>query len=76
MRQIAPGKTLIEAPTAGDGATCQSCAHCPWMEMNSLQKLAHVLETGENEILVDAELAAKASIPITRMLDFSRMIRL
>jgi quinolinate synthase len=76
MRQIAPGKTLIEAPTAGDGATCQSCAHCPWMEMNSLQKLAHILETGENEILVDAELAAKASIPITRMLDFSRTIRL
>ncbi len=76
MRQIAPGKTLIEAPTAGDGATCQSCAHCPWMEMNSLQKLAHILETGENEILVDAELAAKASIPITRMLNFSKMIRL
>jgi quinolinate synthase len=76
MRQVAPGKTLIEAPTAGDGATCQSCAHCPWMEMNSLQKLAHILETGENEILVDAELAAKASIPITRMLDFSRTIRL
>ncbi len=75
MRQIAPGKTLIEAPTAGDGATCQSCAHCPWMEMNSLEKLAHVLETGDNEILVDAELAAKARIPITRMLDFSKRIR-
>ena len=76
MRQIAPGKTLIEAPTAGDGATCQSCAHCPWMELNSLQKLEHILETGENEILVDAELAAKASIPIMRMLDFSKRIRL
>jgi quinolinate synthase len=75
MRQIAPGKTLIEAPTAGDGATCQSCAHCPWMELNSLDKLAHVLETGDNEILVEAELAAKASIPITRMLDFSKRIR-
>ena len=76
MRQIAPGKTLIEAPTMGDGATCQSCAHCPWMEMNSLQKVAEVLETGKNEILVDAELAAKASIPIRRMIDFSRGIRL
>jgi quinolinate synthase len=75
MRQIAPGKTLIEAPTAGDGATCQSCAHCPWMEMNSLQKLATVLETGGNEIQVDAALAGKARIPIIRMLDFSKGIR-
>ena len=31
MRQLAPSKTLIEAPTAGTGATCKSCAHCPWM---------------------------------------------
>ena len=75
MRQIAPGKTLIEAPTVGDGATCQSCAHCPWMEMNSLQKLADVLETGANEIQVDAALAEKARIPIMRMLDFARGIR-
>jgi quinolinate synthase len=76
MRQIAPGKTLIEAPTIGDGATCQSCAHCPWMEMNSLQKLADVLETGANEIQVDAALADKARIPIIRMLDFSKGIRI
>jgi quinolinate synthase len=75
MRQIAPGKTLIEAPTVGDGATCQSCAHCPWMEMNSLQKLAEVLETGSNEIQVDAMLAEKARIPIIRMLDFAKGIR-
>jgi quinolinate synthase len=75
MRQIAPGKTLIEAPTVGDGATCQSCAHCPWMEMNSLQKLAEVLETGANEIQVDAILAEKARIPIIRMLDFAKGIR-
>jgi quinolinate synthase len=75
MRQIAPGKTLIEAPTMGDGATCQSCARCPWMGMNSLQGIADALETGSNEILVDAELAAKASIPIRRMIDFSRGIR-
>ncbi|MEJ1388125.1 MAG: quinolinate synthase NadA, partial [Candidatus Sedimenticola sp. (ex Thyasira tokunagai)] len=39
MKQLAPDKNLIEAPTAGEGATCQSCAHCPWMGMNSLQNL-------------------------------------
>ncbi|MAK92489.1 MAG: quinolinate synthase, partial [Oleibacter sp.] len=36
MQQAAPGKLLIEAPTAGNGATCRSCAHCPWMGMNGL----------------------------------------
>jgi quinolinate synthase len=76
MRQIAPSKTLIEAPTVGDGATCQSCAHCPWMGMNSLQKLADVLETGTNEIHVDADLAVRARKPIMRMLDFAKGIRI
>jgi quinolinate synthase len=75
MRQIAPHKTLLEAPTAGEGATCQSCAHCPWMGMNSLQNLAEVLEKGTNEIKVSPELAAKAKIPINRMLDFARQMK-
>jgi quinolinate synthase len=39
MKKLAPGKTLMEAPTEGEGATCQSCARCPWMGMNSLQNL-------------------------------------
>ena len=72
MRKLAPGKELIEAPTAGEGATCQSCAHCPWMGMNSLQNLEEVLKNGENEVQVSAELAARAKIPIQRMLDFAK----
>jgi len=75
MRQLAPEKTFIEAPTVGEGATCQSCASCPWMGMNSLQNLAEVLETGKNEIHVSAELAVKARIPIQRMLDFAEKMK-
>jgi quinolinate synthase len=75
MRQLAPGKTFIEAPTVGEGATCQSCASCPWMGMNSLQNLAELLETGRNEILVSPEIAAKARIPIQRMLDFAKNMK-
>ncbi len=52
MRQVAPGKIFLEAPTVGEGATCQSCANCPWMGMNSLQNLAEVLATGNNEIQI------------------------
>jgi quinolinate synthase len=75
MRQLAPKKELIEAPTAGEGATCQSCARCPWMGMNSLQNLEEVLKTGKNEIHVAQDLARRARIPISRMMDFAKRIR-
>jgi quinolinate synthase len=72
MKQAAPDKIFIEAPTAGKGATCKSCAHCPWMAMNSLKKLAMALETGTNEIHVDRAIIERARRPIKRLLDFSR----
>lgn len=72
MKQVAPHKHLIAAPTAGAGATCKSCAHCPWMAMNGLRNLAQVLETGTNEIHVEAETARRARIPVERMLRFAR----
>jgi quinolinate synthase len=74
MRQVAPDKVLLEAPTAGAGATCQSCASCPWMAMNALENLAQALHSGANEIDVDPDLAARAQIPIRRMLDFARRL--
>lgn len=72
MKQLAPDKVLIEAPTEGEGATCQSCAHCPWMGMNSLQNLLTLLERQNNEIQIDPEVRERALIPIQRMLDFAR----
>ena len=70
MRQLAPGKTLIEAPTAGNSATCKSCAHCPWMAMNSLQGLVDCLENGTGAIQVAEPTRAEALGCIQRMLDF------
>ena len=70
MQQQAPGKRFLEAPTAGSGATCKSCAHCPWMAMNSLEQVERALLTQDQEIFVPAELAAKALVPLQRMLDF------
>jgi quinolinate synthase len=70
MRQLAPGKTLIEAPTAGNSATCKSCAHCPWMAMNSLQGLIDCLESGSGAIEVEETIRVEALGCITRMLDF------
>ena len=71
LQQLAPNKTFLVAPTAGNDATCRSCAHCPWMAMNSLENLYQSLLTGSNQITVDPSLAKQAMIPLQRMLDFS-----
>lgn len=76
MQQAAPNKLLIEAPTAGNGATCRSCAHCPWMAMNELEKirdslLEESIAAGNNEIFVGDEVREKAGISLGRMLTFT-----
>ncbi len=71
MRAAAPGKHFIEAPTAGNSATCKSCAHCPWMAMNGLRNLAAVLENMDNEVVVDPAVGQQAVRAIDRMLDFA-----
>ncbi|MBX0162570.1 quinolinate synthase NadA, partial [Salmonella enterica] len=77
MQQAVPDKELLEAPTAGEGATCRSCAHCPWMAMNGLKAIAEGLEQGgaAHEIQVDAALRESALLPLNRMLDFAATLR-
>lgn len=75
MRQLAPGKVLIEAPTAGNSATCKSCAHCPWMAMNGLQGVVDCLEQGLGEIQVEEPVRTQAKACIDRMLDFTAALK-
>ena len=74
MRQAAPGKIFMEAPTGGTGAACESCAHCPWMAMNDLHNVAEVLTRGGNEIHIPPAVRVAALIPLQRMLDFSKSL--
>jgi quinolinate synthase len=76
MQQMAPNKTLIEAPTAGKGATCRSCAHCPWMAMNGLKNLLSVIESGDQEVHVAPELRERALKPLERMLNFTANVNM
>ena len=71
LQQAAPDKQFIIAPTAGEGATCRSCANCPWMAMNDLQRLVSVFERPDNEIEVDPTLGQAAMKPLDRMLAFA-----
>lgn len=73
MQQLVPEKELMEAPTAGAGATCRSCAHCPWMAMNGLAAIESALteSSSEHEIFVDESIRVKSLIPLNRMLQFA-----
>jgi len=72
MKQMANKKRFIEAPTNGIGATCNSCAHCPWMALNGLQDLHTTLKTGCNEITVTEQVRKLALRSVQRMIDFSK----
>ena len=74
MNQMMPGKNFYIAPTAGSGATCRSCANCPWMAMNELRALDRVLSEeayrNQCEIHIDPHLGERAKLPLDRMLAF------
>ena len=72
MKTLAPGKTFITAPTAGEGATCESCGHCPWMKMNDLERLKTVLTHLTGEIKVDEDIRKRAERSIHRMVAFGK----
>ncbi|MBC8654221.1 quinolinate synthase NadA, partial [Providencia vermicola] len=60
-----------------EGATCRTCAHCPWMAMNGLQAIAEALEghTQNHQIEVSASLREKALLPLNKMLEFAESLK-
>jgi quinolinate synthase len=77
MQQQMPDRTFIEAPTGGNGATCRSCAHCPWMAMNGLKAIEEALnDANGHEIFVDDAVREKALVPLDRMLSFARELKM
>ena len=71
MTQLSPEKEFFEAPTGGSGSSCKSCAHCPWMGLNSLTNLEVCVKTLANEINLDEELIQQAKIPLDKMISFN-----
>lgn len=71
MREIAPNKKLLEAPTRGDGGSCESCAHCDWMALNTLEKCLDTITHNYNSIEIEQSVIIKAQKSINRLLEFS-----
>ncbi len=67
MQKASPGKTFIPAPPNNSCA----CNDCPYMKLNTLEKIYNTLKYEQPELLMDAEMIEKAKKPITRMLELS-----
>lgn len=72
MQKDSPGKEFIIVPT---DETC-SCNDCPYMKMNTMEKLYKCMRDEKPEIFLDEETIIKAKEPINRMLDISRKLKL
>ncbi|MBT3765728.1 MAG: quinolinate synthase NadA [Rhodospirillaceae bacterium] len=68
MEKGAPGKTFIAAPGA-DG-TC-NCANCPFMEMNTMEKLYLALLNEAPRVELPEDLRKKAQEPLNKMMKLS-----
>ena len=71
MQKRSPNKRFLAAPTAGESASCKSCAFCPWMAMNGLQGIEQCLIHHTGEVILTDALATAARKPLQRMLDFA-----
>ena len=72
MQKASPEKEFIVVPS---DETC-SCNDCPYMKMNTLQKLYLTLKNEKPEIILDHEIIEKAKRPILRMLEISKAARI
>ncbi len=72
MHQVAPHKKILEAPTHGSGATCESCAHCHWMALNTLEKCLTVLQNNQPSININPTIITQAQKSINRLLEFTQ----
>ena len=72
MQKACPGAEFLHVPPEmTEGVGCH-CNECEYMRQNTLEKLYACLSDETNEVIVSADLAAKALAPIQKMLEWSK----
>lgn len=69
MRKAAPHKEFVRAPGRGPEGSCEACAECPHMRLNTLEKLYSCMRDLSPAVTLDEELRLRALRPIERMLE-------
>jgi quinolinate synthase len=67
MKKASPGKTFIPAPPENG---C-SCNECPYMRLNTLEKVYRCMRDRQPEIAMPEDLRVKCLVPLQRMLEMS-----
>ena len=67
MQKSSPTKTFIPAPPNNNCA----CNDCPYMKLNTLEKIYIALKYEQPELLMAEDLIKKAKLPILKMLELS-----
>jgi len=67
MKKACPDKTFIPAPPDNGCA----CNECPYMRLNTLEKVYRCMRDGTPEITMPEDLRLRAIAPLQRMLDLS-----
>jgi quinolinate synthase len=68
MQKLRPDVELIQAPVLDDGC---SCNNCPYMKMNSMEKIKRALETLQPQVGLDEALRLRAKVSLDRMMDIT-----
>jgi quinolinate synthase len=66
MKKLRPDAELIQAPSMIENCLCNDC---PYMKLNTLEKIKNIILNRTNEITVPAHIQTKARIPLQRMVD-------
>ncbi len=70
MRKQSPGSIFHDVPGISDGA-CASCNNCPYMKLNTMEKLLHCMKNRTPEIVLAPALMDRARASLARMLEMS-----
>lgn len=73
MRKRSPGSTFYGVPGIAEGA-CISCNNCPYMKLNTLEKIYHCMKNRTPELILPSELMARARQPLDAMLEMSKAL--
>lgn len=68
MQKLRPDVELIQAPVLDSGCLCNNC---PYMKMNSMDKIKHALETLTPQVGLSEDLRLKAKVSLDRMMDIT-----
>ena len=74
MKKRSPGSTFYPVPGALDGGACVACNTCPYMKLNTMEKLYLCMRDGTPELTLPADLMAAAKRPLDKMLELSANI--